>query len=161
MRPGSPSVLVCCALLFLPGCGQKAETRGPLPIDTTSTAPPDLSTAVPPATQDTAGIMIRVTSPKVLDVVTSPLVVRGEARGPWYFEASFPVRLVDDRRQTIAVVPAQAQGEWMTTYLVPFEATLTFSTQAKVGTLIFEKSNASGLPEHADSVEVPVRFVER
>ena len=124
-------------------------------------APPDEVTAIPPAAQDTAGIMIRVTSPHPLDAVSSPLVVRGEARGPWYFEASFPVRLVDEHRHTIAVVPAQAQGEWMTTHLVPFEATLTFSTSSKTGALVLEKSNASGLPQHADSIEVPVRFAPR
>jgi immunoglobulin-like protein involved in spore germination len=151
-------VLVCCAMAVATGCTRKAEIRGPLPIDTSSTAPPDKSTALPPAFQDTTGIMIRVTAPTALDLVTSPLVVRGQARGPWYFEASFPVRLVDDLGYTIAAVPAQAKGDWMTPYLVPFEATLTFTTSAKIGKVVFERSNPSGLPENADSVEVPVRF---
>ena len=91
-------------------------------------------------------------------MITSPCVVAGEARGPWYFEASFPVKLVDEAGAVIATAPAQARGTWMTPEFVPFEATLTFTTSAGAGTLILEKANASGLPEHADSVRVPVRF---
>ena len=94
------------------------------------------------------------------DVVTSPLIVRGKARGTWYFEASFPVILTDWDGKIIAQVPAQAQSDWMTTDWVPFEATLTFDlpSYGKRGTLIFRKDNPSGLPEHDDAVEILVEF---
>ena len=92
-------------------------------------------------------------------VVKSPLTVRGEARGNWYFEASFPVRLVDDQAHVIAVAPAQAKGDWMTDKFVPFEVTLpAFTTTAKRGTLILEKDNPSGMPEHAAMITIPVQF---
>ena len=53
----------------------------------------------------------------------------------------------------------QAQGEWMTTEFVFFEGKLIFDAPATpTGTLVFEKANASGLPEHADALRVPVRF---
>ncbi|MDP3958191.1 MAG: Gmad2 immunoglobulin-like domain-containing protein [bacterium] len=103
--------------------------------------------------------LLRVAAPKQGALVGSPLVVSGEARGTWYFEASFPVRLLDGNGRELAVVPAQAQGEWMTTEFVPFEATLSFKAPATDGgTLVFEKDNPSGLPEHADSFSLPVRF---
>lgn len=102
---------------------------------------------------------VRVTAPAANAVVKSPLTVTGSARGPWYFEASFPVRLYDALGNELAAVPAQAKGEWMTIEYVPFEATLSFKTPATAtGTLVFEKDNPSGLPEHADSVSIPVRF---
>src|SRR6185436_1582043 len=39
--------------------------------------------------------LIIVDTPKAGDKVKSPLVVKGKARGNWYFEASFPVRIED------------------------------------------------------------------
>lgn len=103
--------------------------------------------------------LIRVSSPRPDDLVASPLTVEGEARGYWYFEASFPARLLDGNGKELAVVPAQAQGEWMTTEYVPFKVTLEFAEpDTDVGTLVLEKDNPSGLPEYADELRVPVRF---
>ncbi|MCR4306558.1 MAG: Gmad2 immunoglobulin-like domain-containing protein [Candidatus Yonathbacteria bacterium] len=102
---------------------------------------------------------IRITLPLPNTLVESPLLVQGEARGNWYFEASFPVRLLDANGRELAVIPAQAQSDWMTTEFVPFEAVLTFDTPTtQTGTLVLEKDNPSGLPEHADSVSIPLRF---
>ena len=102
---------------------------------------------------------VRVFEPAAEATVTSPLTVRGEARGNWYFEASFPVELLDGNGQRLVIVPAQAQGEWMTTEFVPFEVALTFEAPlTPTGTLRLIKDNPSGLPEHDDVVEIPVRF---
>jgi hypothetical protein len=103
--------------------------------------------------------LIELHHPFPNDRISSPLVVQGIARGQWYFEASFPVYLVNASGDTIARVPAQAEGEWMTPNFVPFKATLEFTPPAgDSGTLILEKSNASGLPEHDDELRVPIRF---
>ena len=103
--------------------------------------------------------MIRVEEPKPYDVVSSPLKIKGEARGNWYFEASFPIRIIDANGKELGIVPAQAQGEWMTTEFVPFETELFFSNPTTdTGTLILEKDNPSGLSEHADERRIPVRF---
>ena len=103
--------------------------------------------------------LIRVMWPVPDAVVGSPLTVRGEARGTWFFEASFPIRLLDGNDNQIMVVPARTQGDWMTTEFVPFEATLIFgTTTTQTGTLVFQKDNPSGLPENADSMSVPIRF---
>lgn len=90
--------------------------------------------------------------------VSSPLTITGQARGNWYFEASFPVRLLDDQGNEITITPAQAQGDWMTTDFVPFSAVLTFTTSAPSGTLVLQKDNPSGLPENDASISIPVTF---
>lgn len=99
-----------------------------------------------------------VDSPAPNATVTSPLTVTGEARGTWYFEASFPVRLLDDQNNELAVAPAQAQGDWMTEDYVPFSVTLTFVTNAPSGTLVLHRDNPSGLPENDASISIPVQF---
>ena len=102
---------------------------------------------------------IRVNAPRSGALITSPLTVAGEARGSWYFEASFPVRLVDAGGKELVVVPAQAKAEWMTPNFVPFEVQLSFvAPSSPGGFLILQKDNPSGLPEHADSLVIPVRF---
>lgn len=107
-----------------------------------------------PFTQD-----IHPALPAAGALVTSPLLVTGEARGSWYFEASFPVKLLDAHGNTLVQWYAQAQGEWMTTDFVLYESTLIFpQPTTATGTLVLEKDNPSGLPEHAASVTVPVRF---
>jgi hypothetical protein len=105
--------------------------------------------------------MIIVDSPKSGTLVTSPLKVTGRARGNWYFEASFPVELKDMNGQALALVPAQAQGEWMTTDWVPFEVTLVFSVTATTtdnGILTLHKDNPSGEPQFDDARSISVRL---
>lgn len=102
---------------------------------------------------------IVVHSPTASMTVESPLVVVGEARGTWYFEASFPIELVDANGLRLAIVPAQAQEDWMTEAFVPFSATLTFNAPTTAtGTLILHKDNPSGLPEYDDELRIPIRF---
>lgn len=103
--------------------------------------------------------LIKVFSPKPNEVISNPVTIEGEARGYWFFEASFPVRIFDDNGLELGVVPAQAQGEWMTEDFVPFKAVLEFSSPTtSAGVLVLEKDNPSGLPENADELRVPVRF---
>ena len=104
-------------------------------------------------------VMIQVFSPLPNATVASPLTVTGKARGNWYFEASFPIRLFDGNGKELAVGIAQAQGEWMTTEFVPFQVTLNFTNPTTTtGTLVLEKDNPSGLPEHAAELRLPVKF---
>lgn len=102
---------------------------------------------------------IFLSSPLPNTTITSPLIVEGEARGTWYFEASFPVRLLDANGNEIAVTPAQAQGDWMTEDLVPYTALLEFSQPSTpTGTLVLQKDNPSGMPENDKSLSIPVSF---
>lgn len=103
--------------------------------------------------------LIFVTAPLINAEVSSPLTIAGEARGTWYFEATFPVKLYDGNNQLLAEGYATAQGDWMTEDFVPFTASLTFANSTTpTGTLVLEKSNASGLPENDDSLSFPVHF---
>jgi Immunoglobulin-like domain of bacterial spore germination len=104
--------------------------------------------------------LIHVTSPVSHQSISSPIVIEGEARGSWFFEASFPVVLVDWDGVIIAQGVATAQSDWMTTDFVPFKATLTFKnpTYKNTGALILKKDNPSGLPEHDNALEIPIIF---
>lgn len=103
--------------------------------------------------------LIRVAKPQAGAEISSPLEISGEARGSWFFEASFPVRLVDENGKELASGIAEAEGEWMTENFVPFKATLVFDRKtAKSGNLILLKANASDLEELDDSFAVPVVF---
>lgn len=109
--------------------------------------------------------MFRIENPKPGEVISSPLVATGTARGSWYSEGTFTVLLLDSLANTIARAPARAQGEWMTEDSVPFQATLIFNfststkeTVGEKGTLVFMKANPSGLSENDASVKIPVVF---
>lgn len=81
---------------------------------------------------------IIVARPQANEVIHSPVTVAGKARGAWFFEATFPVKLLDGNGQEITDwVPAHAQVEnWMTEDFIPFEATLEFKNPATAtGTL--------------------------
>lgn len=105
--------------------------------------------------------LIKIDNPRPNQIIESPLFVKGEARGNWYFEASFPAKLFDDNGFLLGITPAQALGNWMTEDFVLFNATLPFAVSSTPkGKLILEKDNPSGLPEHADELTIPVYFKE-
>lgn len=103
--------------------------------------------------------LITIDSPRPNAKIASPLIVSGKARGNWFFEASFPVKLVDENGNELANGIATAQSDWMTENFVEFLATLEFSPpQTTTGILILKKDNPSGLPENDKSLIVPVKF---
>jgi len=93
-------------------------------------------------------------------VIDSPFVIKGRAVGNWFFEASFTIVLVDWDGKIISEAVAEADGDWMTADYVEFTAKLNFKKPeyGNNGTLIFRKDNPSGLPQHDDSLEIPVLF---
>ncbi len=102
---------------------------------------------------------IKVTTPTAGNTVQSPLTIEGEARGWWYFEASFPVKIADANGTVLGTAVAQAQDEWMTENFVPFKVSLEFASPTTAdGVLILEKDNPSGLPEHDDALKIPIKF---
>jgi len=108
--------------------------------------------------------LIQVKQPALNQVIKSPLVVTGKARGYWYFEASFPIRIFDDNGIELGLALAQAgrdpaMGEvnWMTEDFVPFAAILEFKEPlTERGVLVLEKDNPSGLPEHDAELRIPI-----
>lgn len=115
---------------------------------------------------DSKSDLITINSPVPNGIIESPLTITGEARGNWFFEASFPVMLTNWDGLIIAETYASAEGDWMTEDFVSFTSNLEFDNPynegdpdfMKSGILILQKSNASGLPEHDDALEIPVRF---
>jgi len=103
---------------------------------------------------------IIVDLPQPNQAVENPLILTGKARGTWFFEASAPVRLLDNEGKELAAGIIQASGEWMTTDYVPFTGELKFSyNNTNEGTLVFNKDNPSGLPQNDKEFKVAVRLV--
>jgi hypothetical protein len=103
--------------------------------------------------------LIIINSPRPNAKIANPLNVSGKARGAWFFEASFPVRLMDKNGNELANGIATAQSDWMTEDFVEFLATLEFTAPpTTAGTLILQKDNPSGLSEHNNQLIVPVEF---
>lgn len=112
--------------------------------------------------------LIVVESPSPLTTIESPLSFSGKARGQWFFEGSFSVLLTDWDGRIIAVGNAMVDesDNWMTEDFAGFNGSLSFENPSfedgaefsKRGTLIFEKSNPSGLPANDEALEIPIRF---
>ena len=113
--------------------------------------------------------IIKLETPLPEEVITSPLSIKGEARGVWFFEGDFPVVLTNWDGLIIAEGFATAQGDpsheggasWMTEDFVSFEAELEFEVDTQVsnkGSLIFKRDNPSGLSENDDALEIPILF---
>lgn len=101
--------------------------------------------------------LVKVTNLKSGQTVQSPLIVKGEARGVYYFEASFPIKVLDGSGNVLGWGIAQAQSDWMTEDFVPFEATVDFEAPvAGKGFLVLKKDNPSGLPEHDEEFRIPI-----
>jgi|GEM_PF-1460922 hypothetical protein len=131
-------------------------------------APNQNANAVPAANKNAnepPGGMIQTSSPHLRlaaplsgALVASPLALSGEAAG-WYFEATFPVKLLDANGKVLASGQARATSDWMTTDFVPFTAALDFPAPATAtGTLVFKNDNPSGDPTRDEIVSIPVRF---
>lgn len=100
-----------------------------------------------------------VFTPQPNELVKSPILIEGKARGTWYFEASFPIHLLNDKSNELAIGIAQAQSDWMTTDFVPFKAEIRYQSDKEInGTLVFQRDNPSGLPENDKEMRIPVRI---
>lgn len=93
-------------------------------------------------------------------IISSPVLIKGQARGSWFFEASFPVKLLDGNGKPISSGIAQAEGEWMTNDFVSFRAELSYNgfSSTTSGVLVLKKDNPSGMRELDDELILPVRF---
>ncbi len=104
---------------------------------------------------------ITLDSPQANDSLGKNFKVLGEARGTWYFEASFPVVLLDANRNELTTVIATAEGEWMTENFVPFSAMIDLKTKYfGKAFLVLKKDNPSGEPKFDDQIEIPITIVD-
>ena len=103
---------------------------------------------------------ITLDSPLPGETISSPLTIKGKARGAWFFEGDFPVILLDGQGKKVAESYVTAQGEWMTKNFVEFEGTIDFKTtySGTRGALVLKKDNPTGLPQFDDSLEIPINI---
>lgn len=101
--------------------------------------------------------LIRVDTPTPGAVTGKEFGVIGKARGYWFFEASFPIELLDKDGKLLATGIATAQTDWMTTEFVPFKAEIKAPIDyIGPAILILHKDNPSGLPENDASISFPI-----
>ncbi len=102
---------------------------------------------------------IKIYSPEIDAELSDTVEIKGEARGYWFFEASFPIKIIDANGKILASATAKADGEWMTEKFVPFSVKLDLSNPtATSGYIVFEKDNPSGLKELEKSYRLAVKF---
>jgi len=100
---------------------------------------------------------IIVSNPRPNQIVSSPLTISGQARGSWFFEANFPIKIIDESGDELGIAIATAEGEWMTEEFVPFAAELDFVTPESGNViLVIENANPSGLPENQKQLMIPL-----
>lgn len=94
------------------------------------------------------------------DYISSPLVIKGEAKGTWFSEGSFSVILTDGDGLIISETQTTVNSNWLTDDYVNFEAYLEFESPEVFNTnghLIFHNANnAETLEESA--YEIIVNF---
>jgi len=109
--------------------------------------------------KDPVSDMIVIEYPKPHDIVTSPLVIKGRARGTWLFEGSFPVTLYYGEGKDFIETFAMVEGEWMTENFIPFTLTINFpEPYVNDGLLILKRNNPSDIREQDMSLSIPLRF---
>jgi hypothetical protein len=102
---------------------------------------------------------IKIENLKENEAVSSPLKITGQAKGTWFFGASFPVEIYDSNWKRLGQSYAQAKGEWMTSNFVAFESNINFEKPTtEAGWLVFKKDNPSGLPQNDAEYHYPVKF---
>lgn len=154
MSKFSITILLLLLLLILGGLVFFAKNYDQLLVS----PPPSATPAQSPTPRPISDLII-VDYPEPDSLAESPLLILGQARGFWFFEASFPVRLLDADDNELARGIAQADDEWMTEEFVPFSVELKFKIPlTETGTLVLEKGNPSGEAANAAELRIPVEF---
>lgn len=110
-------------------------------------------------TQKPVSDLIQVESPQPSMEVSSPLYIKGKARGYWFFEANAPIEIQDKDHNTLARSYIKADGEWMTEDFVSFSGNIEFKTPGNErGYLVFSRANPSDKKENDRQFRIPVIF---
>jgi Immunoglobulin-like domain of bacterial spore germination len=103
--------------------------------------------------------LIIVDTPTTTSTVSDSFLATGKARGQWFFEGSFPVKVIGANGDVLGSGIAKAQGDWMSIGFVPFTASIDFKSRGNAeGIVRFVKDNPSGTPALDAHLDVPVRF---
>lgn len=150
--------IVLCLVLFFPRkiSGPSNSSTPSNPQSAQNSQPAQNSKVVyANATTD----LIQVVLPFPDAVVGKDFSVIGKARGVWFFEASFPLEVLDKDGAVLARTTAHPQGgaDWMTTNFVNFKVDIKVP-QSYIGpaVLVLRKDNPSGMSENDASVSFPI-----
>ncbi|MGC9968751.1 MAG: Gmad2 immunoglobulin-like domain-containing protein [Minisyncoccia bacterium] len=101
-----------------------------------------------------------VMQPRPGTFIASPVALHGSVTGGgWFFEAVFPVKVLDGDGTVLGQGQAQAESDWMTTGTVPFSASISFSApRYATGTVVFTQDTPRALTQNGEKLSVPVRF---
>ncbi|MBI3573863.1 hypothetical protein HY090_02330 [Candidatus Kaiserbacteria bacterium] len=144
-----PAAIVLAIALI---AGYFLEHKAQSPAQDLSNSTASSSYAYTNASED----MIFVTTPKPNQSTTGTIVIKGFARGTWFFEASFPIEVRNDRGLTIGEGQGRADTDWMTKNFVPFTAEVNLSLYNGPATIVLKKDNPSGDPARDASLSFPV-----
>jgi hypothetical protein len=146
-------------LAYWTGSHERGTTKTPEGTNPSTKTPSEERTSLAEY-RSLKGVIIKLDPRIASEAQVSPLKVTGDVPGNWSFEASFPIELRDSTDKVLSRTVATLQGDWMTADLVPFTATLTFTepTTTETAQLVLHKDNPSDLPEHDDSVTIPVKL---
>lgn len=105
------------------------------------------------------GEEFQILQPYNLNKISSPLVIEGEVKGPWFFEGTFPIKIEDKGGNLIKQGVAQSSEDWMSTGWVSFRTSIDFDIEKEIDAIIiFKKSNPSDLPENEDQATINVKL---
>lgn len=146
-------ILVCCSLIFV-SCKEKASQKEPH-----ESRPGNMKTSEGTKAKTKVLDLLQIDLPLPNHEVSSPLHIKGKARGSWFFEASAPVILLDKDNKVLARGHIEARGNWMTDDFVPFSGRLQFTApDDERAYLVFKKANPSGKPGNDMEFRLPVLF---
>ncbi len=91
------------------------------------------------------------------DTVKMGYEVKGQAPGNWYFEGTFPVRVLNIQGEVVSTFVATTYDDWMNETTVPFSVIIDFPLEQEGAYVLqFEKSNPSGLDENSDIAKIAI-----
>ncbi len=113
----------------------------------------------PTAPATTTADKIFLESPASGAKISSPVELSGQARGPWYFEAVFPIQIIGTNGAVLGSGQGRAGSDWMTKDFVPFTAAISFNAgSSTAGFIRLKNDNASGATSTAEQIDIPVTF---
>lgn len=151
MKNGIWWTIIIVLLVIIVGLAWLLFTT-PAPADRGGTNATSTATTTGGALHD----RVVIDAPKSGQTVFKSFTATGKAPGNWYFEASFPIKVVDPQGNVVATGQATALSDWMTTADVPFKADIRIDSYTGPATLVLMRDNPSGLPANDDSVSVPI-----
>jgi len=149
-----PFVILALVLIVLFVKNTNPKSQPP-----TSNPEPTPITQKQPTTSPDMSDQIKITSPTIDQVISSPLTITGQALGKWFFEGQFMVYVFDGNKKRLADTQTNAKGDWMSPEFIPFTATIKFDKPATPnGFLVFERNNPSNLPQNNAQFVMPIKF---